>query len=725
MPAPSFTGCTVTTPVFLAHCRVLVDSFFKHDPEAAFTLLYLGETGSAPDARAAKLGLDPRTEVLEPAELIGETELARLGLMYSTQGLAGAFKGRLLDHVVRTGGRPGILIDADICIYRSLEPIAERAETAGTVLTTHIRRPLLEAERPTILAGVFNSGFVAAADKGLPLLEWWNERTARHCVLSAAEGLVWEQTWLGLAPAFFPLEVLPDPGVNTMTRDLIDHDIEWGPDGPSLRGSPLVCFHYSGPYDPHAPDYLLAAAPTGEGVVMRPEGAPPSAQLGWLSLDDRPGAARMSREYAARLIAARFDEAITTPIIFSRLPDGTVPHPAMRHAYRLGLLEAEENGTEEPPNPFTGDTTEELMSWLEGEPTRNAAEQGLTRFLLAIHSSYGGVASIFPAVPGQDADKFLAWAWERLRSEAATPVPPRLLPSGEVARFGRGDVERLRRELATIKAGRTWRLTRLPRRVAARLRGRPRRVEPDEAKAVGISVRLLQAFAEEYPRATFVEIGANDGQRLDPLSNYIVKDDWTGVMVEPVPYVFERLRRHFEGNGRIAVENAAIADREGSRPFYHLAEAAGDEGGAPIWWYDAIGSFEREHLYKHESVIPNLESRVRQIDVECMTVGDLLRKHGMDAVDLILIDTEGYDAEIVGSIDFDRIRPRLLIYEHHHLADEARADCERRLRGLGYELLADGLDTWCLDTRLDDGLTKLWREARAGAAAASAPTAAR
>jgi FkbM family methyltransferase len=513
-------------------------------------------------------------------------------------------------------------------------------------------------------------------------------------------------------PAFFPFEVLPDPGVNAMTRDLIDHDIEWGSDGPSLRGSPLSCFHFSGPYDPHAPEFLLSAAPTGEDVVMRPEEAPPSAQLAWLSLEGRPGAARMSREYAERLIESRFDEAITSEIIYSRLPDGTPIHPAMRHAYRQGVLDAERDGTEEPPNPFAGASSEDFMRWLEENPDRNAAEQGLTRFLLAVHGSFSGASSIFPAVPGHDADEFLAWAWDRLRSEAASPVPARLLPSGDAARLGKREVERMRRELAAIKSGRTWRLSRLPRRVAARLRGRPRPPEQEaEPQPVAISVDLLQAFAEENPRARFIEIGANDGQRLDPLSSYIAGSEWTGVMVEPVPYVFERLRRHFEGNDRIAVENAAIAESGGTRPFYHLAEDAGDEGGSPVWWYDAIGSFERDHLYKHESVIPNLESRVRQIDVDCMTVAELVDKHGMDGVDLILIDTEGYDAEIIASIDFERIRPRLLIYEHHHLGDDVRARCEARLRGLGYELVADGLDTWCLDARHEDRLTKLWREA--------------
>ena len=724
-PAPPYSGCTVATPMFLAHARVLAESFFRHNADAGFTLLHLGETGRRPEERAAALGLDPRVEVLEPADLVDPEELARMGLMYSAQGLAGAMKGRLLRHVAGSTGRPAILIDADICVYRSLAPLAEHAERAGAVLTPHIQRPLIEAERPTLLAGVFNSGFIAIGEQGLGLLDWWNERTARHCVLSPNEGLLWEQAWLGLAPAFFPLEVLRDPGMNAMTRDLIDHDVEGEGEELSLRGSPLSCFHFSGPYDPHQPEFLLAASTSGPEVVMRPEGADPAAQLAWLKLENRPGALRMSQDYAGRLLAAGYEEAAGSPLLFAELPGGTSIHPAMRHAYRTALLSAEASGASGPPNPFAGATTAAFISWLAAAPDAEAGRQGLSRFLLAVRESYPGVARVFPDVPGADAEAFRAWAGGRLGRERVNRAPEELLPpDGGLAT--RAALERARGEADKLRRSRAMLLASAPRRLAGRIRrsadeptrpDQPRPAaeggDPVEAGSEGpaLAAQILGAFTARYPRARFLEIGANDGQRLDPLTPFIAANEWRGVMVEPVPYVFERLRRHFEDRPEIEVENVAIAESEGTRTFYHLAEEAqepeGGEGRA-IWWYDAIGSFDREHLYKHAAVVPDFEARLREIEVRCTTVAELCRSHDLGNPDLILIDTEGYDARIVASIDLDEIRPRLLIYEHHHLGEEERASCEARLRAHGYELIAEGLDTWCLDARVDDELRAAW-----------------
>lgn len=704
---PSYRGCTVASLRFLAHARVLIDSFLEHNPDAGFSLLYLGETGAETADRAAALGLDPRTEVLEPVDLVGPDELARLGLMYDAQGLAGAMKTRLLRHLVGTWSATTILIDADICVYGSLAPIAERAERSQVVLTPHLQRPLLEAERPPLFAGAFNSGFIAVSVAGAPLLDWWSERTARHCVFSPSEGLVWEQSWLGLAPTFFPAEVLRDPGVNAMTRDLLDGDIGEAAGESTLRGSPLRCFHFSGPYDPHSPEYLLAVAASGPDVVMRPEDAPPGAQLAWLSLRRRPGAARMSREYAARLLAAGFDQVTKAPAFFSALPDGTAIHPAMRHAYRSALIDAEENGRPPPPNPFTGGSTVAFMNWLASPPDPEAGEYGLSRFLLAVWSSYGGAASVFPRVPGPDATAFVGWASGRLRRERALQPPAALLPSVRPGLAAAGVLEEVRRELSSIKGSRSWRLTEAPRRLAARARRRPSGpAEPGPAPMV--TVRLLRSFANAYPQARFVEIGANDGRRVDPLSPFIAGRDWTGVMVEPVPYLFDRLRANFEENPRVAVEHAAVAEREETRPFFYLSEEADARSSKDPWWYDAIGSFDREHLVKHANEISDFEARLRRIDVPCLTVAGLCAKHGLGNPDLILIDAEGYDAEIVASIDFEATRPRLLIYEHHHLGEGVRSACEERLRGLGYALLAEGLDTWCLDTRISDGLSRSW-----------------
>jgi FkbM family methyltransferase len=224
--------------------------------------------------------------------------------------------------------------------------------------------------------------------------------------------------------------------------------------------------------------------------------------------------------------------------------------------------------------------------------------------------------------------------------------------------------------------------------------------------------RLLRAFARANRAAFFIEVGSNDGDQHDHLRPLIMSHGWTGVMVEPVPYVFERLRRNYGDVEGVALENAAIAERDGMMPFYHLAQVAEDERAQLPPWYDAIGSFSREALLGHADKIPDIERRVVTTEVPALTFESLCRKHGVEGLDLLLIDTEGYDWEIIKTIDFSVRQPRLLIYEHYHLPKEVRAQCRELLHGHGFETLEEGFDTWCLDTRVDDRLTRRWQGLR-------------
>ena len=99
------------------------------------------------------------------------------------------------------------------------------------------------------------------------------------------------------------------------------------------------------------------------------------------------------------------------------------------------------------------------------------------------------------------------------------------------------------------------------------LRKRMRRLQDRRSHRRLAGPRLLQAFGEAYPRAFFIEIGSNDGDQHDHLQPLIRSLQWTGLMVEPVPYVFERLRHNYADLDRVTLENAAIADRDGQVPF--------------------------------------------------------------------------------------------------------------------------------------------------------------
>jgi FkbM family methyltransferase len=226
------------------------------------------------------------------------------------------------------------------------------------------------------------------------------------------------------------------------------------------------------------------------------------------------------------------------------------------------------------------------------------------------------------------------------------------------------------------------------------------------------ATKLIRAFAETHPEALFVEIGSNDGVQHDFLRPFILERQWRGIMVEPVPYVFARLRDNYGTLRRVALENAAIATRDGTLPFFHLREAGAEERASLPAWYDGIGSFDRDVVASHASHIPDIEDRIVRSSVPALTFESLCRRHGVSRPDLVLVDTEGYDFEIVRSIDLARRRPRLLVYEHFHLSAQDRAQCARHVRDRGYETMEEGFDTWCLDTSTDDPLTATWRGLR-------------
>lgn len=222
-----------------------------------------------------------------------------------------------------------------------------------------------------------------------------------------------------------------------------------------------------------------------------------------------------------------------------------------------------------------------------------------------------------------------------------------------------------------------------------------------------IGPRLLKEFAREYPRARFVEVGANDGEAHDHLRPFVLANPWTGVMVEPVPHVFARLERNYGGHERVRLENAAITGHDGSMPFFHLIEAAPGERLPDF--YDALGSFSEELIRTHAAQIPDFERRLVQTEVPTLTFSSLLSRHGLDGVDLVLVDTEGHDYEVIRTIDLERHRPRLLVYEHFHLSPGDRAACREHLHAAGYETKEEGLDTFCLDVGIDDRLTRRFR----------------
>ncbi len=266
----------------------------------------------------------------------------------------------------------------------------------------------------------------------------------------------------------------------------------------------------------------------------------------------------------------------------------------------------------------------------------------------------------------------------------------------------------------TMRLG--WRLVRALRRRIPRESALGRLLRAARAP-LGVELespvdRVLEAFADTRREVFFIQIGSNDAARGDPLRRLVVARGWSGILVEPVPFVFERLVKNYGPRPGLIFENVAVAEEDGIRDFHHLAPAAG--GDVPFW-YDQIGSFSREHVLKHRARIPDIETRLVTTRVPCLTFESLCRRHGVERIDLVHTDTEGHDARIVRQIDLARYRPAIVLYEHGHLPRPERDACSEHLRSHGYDCIAAGRDTMCIrpaDRDADARLARAWRELR-------------
>lgn len=215
---------------------------------------------------------------------------------------------------------------------------------------------------------------------------------------------------------------------------------------------------------------------------------------------------------------------------------------------------------------------------------------------------------------------------------------------------------------------------------------------------------FLGTFSRLFPEAFFVQIGSNDGVQLDPLRAQLKKNHWRGVMIEALPHIFNELVKNCaEYADRVTFMNVAIAKTDGVQPFYYLRPMAEHEKASMPEFYDMLGSFNRQVILSHSPYIPDIEDRLETLEIDALSFDSLCKKLSIQGIDLLHIDAEGYDFEILKNIDFSQHRPRVLIFEHHHLTNEDKKNCYQMIADAGFQLFPYGMDTWCLRF---DGLAK-------------------
>ena len=220
----------------------------------------------------------------------------------------------------------------------------------------------------------------------------------------------------------------------------------------------------------------------------------------------------------------------------------------------------------------------------------------------------------------------------------------------------------------------------------------------------GVLAALFQQVTDHLygrgRRPVFVEVGANDGVNSSKTIEFVRHHEWRGLEVEPVPTVYAKLKENLAPYDRVVAVNKAISDQCGVVPFYQVIGKADREGDV---WLPMLSSFDRDVILKQRVSWPDIEDYIVQIEVEAATLPDLCNEHGIDRLDVLITDAEGYDDRIVRTLDFDRYRPLMINIEHVHIPPNRLRELDAILMAQGYQRCIMWMDTaWFAGDILED-----------------------
>jgi FkbM family methyltransferase len=151
----------------------------------------------------------------------------------------------------------------------------------------------------------------------------------------------------------------------------------------------------------------------------------------------------------------------------------------------------------------------------------------------------------------------------------------------------------------------------------------------------------------------------------------------------------ERLKLNYKGSDGLIFENVAISEKVEQRALYRVSQKTIDAHKLPDW-LKGMSTFSDAKLKEYQE-------HVEAQPVSCVPLRSLLDKHSLPRVDVLQIDTEGFDYQVFKQFDFSAYRPAIVNIEVVNLKPEELKALQGDLAGLGYIYFQYEMDLMALD----------------------------
>lgn len=201
------------------------------------------------------------------------------------------------------------------------------------------------------------------------------------------------------------------------------------------------------------------------------------------------------------------------------------------------------------------------------------------------------------------------------------------------------------------------------------------------------NIFLTKLNEELKGQVSFLQIGASDGVTNDPIYNYVRRYNWKGILVEPLPDVFDELKRNYSENTNLTFLNVAVSVEDGKMILYYLPKNTIREA-----WHKQLASFNRTSLELNLKNNQELISKIESTYVPTKSLQSVMRVSGQSKIDLMVLDVEGYEFEILKQLTTLSALPEYIFYEKGTMPGNVLDLLRDFLTSLNYKMYNCGPD---------------------------------
>ena len=205
---------------------------------------------------------------------------------------------------------------------------------------------------------------------------------------------------------------------------------------------------------------------------------------------------------------------------------------------------------------------------------------------------------------------------------------------------------------------------------------------------------VVTTLFEKKERIVLVQVGANDGSdnffMEDPVRDLIKGNEAIhGTLVEPQKIEFDNLKKNYDAyEHRVEFVNVAISSQNEPVKLYKNIHENGTSGHSSL----LLRQNEANTTFNEQSFEM----------VEGVTVSKLMSGRNNE-VDILVIDTEGYDMEIIKQFMNEEIYPRVMYFEKPYPLDNNDRLGQVKTGNSALQSLLDKLKQLSYDVDILDG----------------------